>query len=143
MKTSSLILLIVVSVALTTCVSSNIQTSGTVVLTFSDVKVFAGINSLANFKTTGLFISEQSGLYLISVTIDSHTSGGSFSIYHNSAFVIHAYVYDKASGSNDADHSSTAVSAVFLNEGDTLSVKASGSLFVHSTYSCMTIIKIK
>ncbi|XP_063408829.1 uncharacterized protein LOC134692308 [Mytilus trossulus] len=125
-------------VALTTCVSSNIQTSGTAVLTF-----FAGINSLAIFKTTGLFLSEQSGLYFISVTIDSHTPSGSFSIYHNSAIVINAYVYDKASGSNEADHSSTAVSAVFLNEDDTLSVKTVGSLFVHSIYSCMTIIKIK
>ncbi|CAG2223803.1 unnamed protein product [Mytilus edulis] len=128
-------------VALTTCLSSDIQTSSNAVLKFSDAKTFAGINNLAAFKTTGLFTCEQAGLYLISVTINSHTTG-IFSIDHNNAFIIKAYTYNRA-GSPETDHISTAVSAVVLNISDTISVRTENALYVHSIYTCMTIIKIK
>lgn len=134
------LLLIIFSVALTTCLSSDIQTSSKDVLKFPDVKTFEGINNLPAFKTTGLFTCEQTGLYLISVTIVTHTPGV-FSIYHNNAFIIKAYTYNKV-GNRETDHISTAVSAVVLNVGDSISVRTQDALYIHAYYTCMTIIKI-
>lgn len=134
-------MLIIFSVALTTCLSLDIQTSSKNVLKFPDVKTFEGINNLSAFKTTGLFTCKQAGLYLISVTIVSHTPV-TFSIHRNSSLVIRTCTYEKA-GNSESDHGSTAVLAVVLNVGDTISVRTIGVLYIHSPYSCMTIIKIK
>ncbi|CAG2240736.1 unnamed protein product [Mytilus edulis] len=125
-----------VSIAVTAYVSSAQTFSGGVVK-FPTVYLNLGIKDIETFKTSEKFVCEFSGLYYISSHLRTKTQNNAFYVKKNG-------VYIAFSATDDENHYSTnPISAVVeLHLHDTLHVQAS-SINIDSTYSCLSIVKIK
>lgn len=70
------------SVAVTAHLTSTTTTTGSI-LKFDNVRFSVGINDLAAFKSTGKFVCERKGLYMISSSIRSDSNDAHYYIYLN------------------------------------------------------------
>lgn len=123
-------------VAVTACVSSSKTFSGGVVK-FANVHSNVGFKDIATFKSSGKFVCEFPGLYYISSHLRTTNQNNAFYVKKNSEYI--AY-----SATDDENHWSTnPISAVVeLQLKDTLYVYAP-SINIDSSYSCLSIVKIK
>ncbi|XP_076071312.1 uncharacterized protein LOC143042745 isoform X8 [Mytilus galloprovincialis] len=126
-------------VAMTAHPSSGGTRSNTI-LKFDDVRYSEGITNLSSYKTTGKFTCEREGLYLISASVMSYTSGANYYIKLNGNDISLTYI-----GSNGGQEFTGAVSVTRkLNKNDQVWLYASGSWYLYrGVYSKLTIIKIK
>lgn len=125
---------LLLSVAVTACVTSSTTFSDGVVR-FSTVNFQVGIDNIETFKSNGKFVCELPGVYYISAHIYTKTQGTSFFVKKNRV-TIAGSVSDSTS-----TYSTNPISAVVdLQLNDMLYVYA--SLYIHSGYSCLSILKI-
>ncbi|CAC5400068.1 unnamed protein product [Mytilus coruscus] len=111
-----------------------------VILSSSGIRTSIGINSvrLADIRNKGYFICEKPGIFLIAISLVTHSPGKIVKLYKNSLFVTqirltHDYI----------DETTTLTLLLQLNIGDTLSLKAAGDVHIHGKeYSEQTILKI-
>lgn len=102
---------------------------------FADIRTSVGIKNLSAFKTRGKFTSEVTGLYHLSVSIDSTTAPASFSIYKSNTKLV--AVYDDDSGRVQM---CTVVVVVEMNVGDSIRVTADSNMYIYALQrSCITI----
>ncbi|CAG2246630.1 unnamed protein product [Mytilus edulis] len=105
-------------VAMTAHPSDGIITN--TIMKFDDVKYSVGITNLSSFKTTGKFTCEHEGLYLISASVMSYTTGANYFIKLNG---------------NDISQTYIGIGAVSvsrkLNQNDQVWLYASGSWYVY------------
>ena len=107
---------------------------------FNVIETQVGITKLSEFRSSGKFICEKKGLYLISVYMYSDTNGAQYYIYKNRHIVSKLYIGTHSIG---WAHTGTGVVSVDLQVGDAVWIKVPLSLSVGIQYSCLTIVKIK
>ncbi|CAG2211179.1 unnamed protein product [Mytilus edulis] len=126
-------------VAVTSCVSIQKTYNTHELVKFDDVRTSVGINNVSAFKTSGKFSCEVKGLYQLSVHIASSTPHSTYSIYKNSNKLITTYTM-----SYGYITTSTGVTVVEMNVGDTISVTPDRSMYMYAPHwSCITIAMLK
>ena len=126
---------------LSSCSNGETISPGTIAK-FPATKTVYGISDIHGFRTSGKFVCELSGVYLFSVHILSQSNNAIYQMLKNNMVLSHVYViYTTDTGLHY--NTGIGVMAVQLNVGDTLYVKASTNIYIQSSYSCMTIIKIR
>ncbi|CAC5401327.1 COL8A [Mytilus coruscus] len=135
-------------VALSACGASYTSISPKTTVTFSNIITSEGITNqyLTSFKSSGVFVCEVPGLYHISVVIMSPANGAYLKIYKNNNKLIRLYIdsyYDD--GHRQEYHSNAAIVVTELQKDDTIDIKPGGNkdIYIHHTYSCLTILKVK
>ncbi|CAG2244885.1 unnamed protein product [Mytilus edulis] len=126
-------------VAITAFLSRSGKVDSRSVLKLDEVVLDIGINNLLTFKSTGKFVCEQTGLYMISVSIMSNTNGAIFFIYLNGNRISTTYIATQDKG---WWHTGTTVVAVQLKIDDRLWGQTNET-YVREIYSDVTIIKVK
>lgn len=125
------------------CGTGDVQYRSGSVVKFENDKTSVGFGRLSNFHSTGIFTTEKEGLYLVSSSIMSSTSGAHYSIMRNGVQLVYVYTGDSCRSSHHTSHTGSMVAAVHLNIGDRIYVKADTYMNVHGPASCFTIVKIK
>lgn len=128
-------------VAMTTQLGSTAVKSG--IIKFDNVQFSIGIKNLSGYRSTGKFICESGGLYLISASIMSNTNGADYQIYLNG----YARSYTRI-GYNDQgtsmQYTGTVVLALLLHPNDSVWVNNGGDYHIYGRdWSTFTIVKIK
>lgn len=138
----SILLILLISVALTSC--SNGRTYAAFeIIKFSNVKLSSGIGNVANFKSSGTFICEKQGLYLVGAYIMSYSTLAQFQIIKNGILVSRVQVSPTfTSTGNDNYHTGTGIIAVHMNSNDTINIKSGYTMTLYGGYSCLTVIKV-
>ncbi|VDI63419.1 Hypothetical predicted protein [Mytilus galloprovincialis] len=114
------------------------------IIKFDNVKFSIGINNLSTYKSTGKFICEKDGLYLISVSIFSFTNDASYQIYLNGKEISQTKIGYSASSSSRMDDTGTVVLAQQLHPNDSVWVNYPSSFYIFGgTWSTLMIVKIK
>jgi hypothetical protein len=110
---------------------------------FSNVHHSYGItnSTLSKFKSTGKFVCEKEGLYLIASNIISRKSGSWFKIMKNQEELSRTYI--AYFGSDASYHSGTGIAVVTLQIMDTIYIVAGGTIGISSRENTLIIIKIK
>lgn len=98
-----------------------------------------GINNISTFKSTGTFVCEKEGLYMIAATVSSKDSYANFCIRRYGTAISCAEI-GKHSG--DAWHSGTSVIALHLQVNAQIYVDT-GMTVEYGQWTHFTIIKIK
>ena len=124
--------------AITGCESGTTYTNSPV--KFTDIMTSAGITNTASFKSSGKFICEKPGLYYISGYIRSNTNSHAFFLKKNNEVVSRSATTSWPSSVGYSTSSINAVVEVEVN--DTVYIETRGDIYV-SSYSCLTIVKIK
>lgn len=118
--------------------SGNVN-AGTVVKFFS-VKASTGIRNLNSFKSTGKFVCEDSGFYMIAAVIMSPTDEVGYNIMNNDHIVLHIHPPSKTHGRGTT---TTGVFLTFLNVKDTVFVQTEYTTQIYTgASSCISIFKI-
>ncbi|CAG2237429.1 unnamed protein product [Mytilus edulis] len=118
---------------------SHAGTISNTIMKFDDVKFSVGVTNLATYKSTGKFTCEQEGLYIISASVMTKTSGAHYYIRLNGIYISDTYI----SGQSFV-HTGTATVTRKLKPNDQVWLYAYGSWYLYSgLYSKFTIIKIK
>ncbi|XP_063448446.1 uncharacterized protein LOC134727979 [Mytilus trossulus] len=127
-------------VAMTAYLSSTGTITSTV-MKFDNVMFSVGITNLSSYKNTGKFTCEREGLYLISASVMSYTSGAQYYISLNGNIISYTRIGDHI-GNNYFTGAVTITRE--LNPNDQVWLYASGTIYlVGDLYSKLTIIKIK
>ena len=110
---------------------------------FNNVHHSYGItnSTLSKFKSTGTFICEVEGLYLIASNIISHRSWSWFKIMKNQEELSRTYIATHALGF--CYHSGTGIAVITLQVNDTIYIKAGSDIGGSSAFNTLIIIKIK
>ncbi|XP_071181355.1 uncharacterized protein [Mytilus edulis] len=116
------------------------------IIKFDIVKFSVGINNMSAYKSTGKFICEKAGLYLISVSIRSKTNDAQYYVYHNDMNA--AAISDTEIGYNSHGGSMALtgiiVHALQLHPNDSVWVYCPGTYCIEGQpWSTLTIIKLK
>lgn len=108
---------------------------------FENVKTAVGINKLQDFRTSGRFVAEKPGLYMIAAFVMSDSYGAQFIIYKNNQII--SFVFIKPDLREADKHTGTGVIAVELNINDVIRIVANyNNMNVYSIFSCLTVIKV-
>lgn len=132
-------------VGFTACASTMTVNIGTHI-PFDVIKESRGIQNLDQLKTTGVFICEKPGLYLISAHISSQLPGADFTIRTNKMEVTRVQVVPLAASTNIQEnlHTGSGLIIVELNNLDSVWIEPySHNMDVWSFYSCLSIVKLK
>ena len=125
--------------------SNDINGSGTAgsTIQFNNVHHSYGItnSTLSKFKSTGRFVCEVEGLYLIASNIISGKSASWFKIMKNQAELSRTYIGDYGSGRSF--HSGTGIAVVTLQVKDTIYIEVGSTIVVSRSENTLIIIKIK
>ncbi|CAC5422871.1 unnamed protein product [Mytilus coruscus] len=134
-----------IEVAITSCVLDTHTFNGREIINFSDVKLSNGIENVKKFKSSGTFICEKQGIYLVGVYIMSYTKEAHFEIMKNGIIVSRVKVRPDLGSTEDNYHTGTGIIAVQLNANDTLNIQAGYRKMKvdGGGYSCLTVIKMK
>ncbi|XP_076071306.1 uncharacterized protein LOC143042745 isoform X3 [Mytilus galloprovincialis] len=127
-------------VAMTAHPSADATITNTI-MKFDDVKYSVGITNLSTYKSTGKFTCEHEGLYLISASLMSYTSGAYYHIRLNGDDISQTYI-----GFHSGTRTFTGAVTVTrkLNPNDQVWLYAGGSWYLYAgVYSKLTIIRIK
>lgn len=128
--------------ALTSCTASDTVYSGRQIIKFPSTKTSIGINNLADFKTTGKFTCEKTGVYLfvVHVAYKGNDDNAQFIMYKNDQILSYVMIVYGTHGDNYFSGSGTVV--VQLIAGDILIAKSNERMTVTGLYSCFTVLKI-
>lgn len=111
------------------------------IMKFDDVQYSVGVANVSAYENTGKFTCELEGLYIVSASVMSYTSGARYFIKLNGNVISETYIGDH-SGSNYFTGAVTVTRK--LNPADQVWLEAYGSWnFYGGMYSKFTIIKIK
>lgn len=126
--------------ALTSCAVSGDYNSGQIIK-FQSTKTSIGITNVDEFKSTGKFTCEKSGVYLFAVYITYYgSSDADFKLSKNGQTISYVMVVYGTHGNNYFSGSGTVV--VQMNAGDILLAKTDDKMHIHGGYSCFTVLKI-
>lgn len=129
-------------VAMTAQVSSTTTLKG--IIKFEDVMFSVGINNLPLYKSTGKFVVEKEGLYLMSAHIMSQTNDAFYYIYLNGKSISGSMIAFISPYPNTMQHSGTIVVVRQLRPNDNVSVVYTYDFHVRgSSMSQFNIVKIK
>lgn len=92
------------------------------IIKFTNVKFSTGINNLSGYKSSGKFVCEKDGLYLISATVMYSWNDGEFYTYVNGKMYTQSYKHQESYWW----HSSTAIIAIEPYTNDTVWVQTGG-----------------
>lgn len=106
---------------------------------FDDIKTNVGFQNTADFISSGKFLCEQSGVYLLYVTIDAYNSAIDYDIYVNHSRYVNVLEYNNQVYFQRANIAIT----LDLHKGDIMWIQLNGPTFVSYYSSCLTIVKIK
>lgn len=111
------------------------------IMMFNDVKYSVGITNLTAYRTTGKFTCEHEGLYLISASVASYTSGAIYYISLNGNYISETFISEN---SNNDVHTGAVTITWKLNPNDQLWLFTAGSWYLYDDLrSKLTIIKIR
>lgn len=127
-----------ISVSMTACVKSMHYWSSYQVVKFDEIELRYGVNNLNSFTSTGKFVAEMEGLYIVSVWIMSSSRESEIGIYHNDKLITRTYI----NGDNGAWHSACGIVAIELQINDTVWIGTLHSMTIYDR-SCFTIVKVK
>lgn len=109
---------------------------------FTGIRTSNGLNStrLADIGNKGYFTCDKDGLYMISVSIITHTTSGRVYMYKNGSVLNRIYLHN----AHDSDVKTTTFNSLErLSKGDTIILKASTTLYVYgSSYSVLSVLQI-
>ncbi|CAC5364440.1 unnamed protein product [Mytilus coruscus] len=109
------------------------------VIPFKSVYTSHGVKNLTSVRTSGKFICEDAGTYLISVFVStgSHVPGY-YNIYINAGSIAYAYTdYESY------QHTSSAAIVTNLHKGDTIFIRNGPEIIVQNNGSNLSIIQIR
>lgn len=121
--------------------SSSPKTSG--ILKFDNVRFSIGISNLAAYKSTGKFVCERKGLYMISSSIMAKRNGASYYIYLNGQEMSETYISYATSNPSDIYHTGTVVFTLQLLPNDSVWIHNPGYEMSGALHSTLTIVKVK
>ena len=98
-------------------------------------------STLSKFTSTGTFVCEVEGLYIIATTILSSISDSWFKVMKNQEELSRTYI--TYYGGCDGWHSGTVLAVVTLQVNDTIYIEAGSDIGISSPYNTLSIIKIK
>lgn len=127
------------SVATTAHLTSTTSTGD--ILKFDDVKLSVGISNLSEYKSTGKFICEGKGLYMISSSIRSNTNGAEYYIYLNIKQISLTKIGQNYPSSTTY-HTGTVVLALQLLPSDSVWVQNPGYSIQGGLWCTLTIVKV-
>ncbi|CAC5411880.1 unnamed protein product [Mytilus coruscus] len=107
------------------------------VVTFSDVEFSVGINNISAYKTSGIFICESSGVYLVSVSTLSPLADRNIRVVLNGNHISYTRVSD-----GQWQTGTTAVAVQLLNK-DKLWIEADSMLVAPRPYTFFSIVKVQ
>lgn len=121
------------------------STQGTItntIMKFDDVHYYSvGITNLSAYKSTGKCTCEHEGMYLISASVMSYTSGARYYIILNGSTISDTYI---SQNSNTFAHTGAVTVTRELNPNVQVWMYAAGSWYLYADlWSKLTIIKIK
>ncbi|CAG2198138.1 unnamed protein product [Mytilus edulis] len=128
-------------VAMTAHLTSTSSASG--ILKFDNIKFSIGINNLAVYRSTGKFVCERKGLYLISSSIRSNSNAGNYYIYLNGNIISETRSGYLSSPPSSMYHTGTVVLALQLHPSDSVWVYNPGYTMHGGMWSTLTIVKVK
>ncbi|VDH98351.1 Hypothetical predicted protein [Mytilus galloprovincialis] len=112
------------------------------IMKLSDMQYSVGITNLAAYRNTGKFTCEQEGLYIISASVMSLSSGAEFYIYMNGNIISETYIAQN--NNNNEKHTGAVTITQELNQNDKVWLYATGSFYLYGgLQSTLTIVKIK
>ena len=104
---------------------------------FTDVKIADGIHNTDSIRNSGIFTCENTGLYLLSVFIQTKTKHSHYNVYKNTVQIANGYT-----SLTDYYETTSVTLLEHLTVNDRILVR--GDMFVFSDYeSCLTILQIK
>ena len=120
--------------------NSNVNVSN--LIKFPDVGFSVGINNLATYRSTGKFVAEKTGLYLISVAIASATGAAGYYIMKNNTEISKTEIgYFTTYG---YWHTGTVVVSVQLELNDYIWIKPNKPWHMEGhRWSQLSIVKLK
>lgn len=110
-----------VSVALTAQLTSNPTLVG--IMKFDNVILSVGYNNLPAYKSSGKFICERNGLYLISASIASGANNAQYYLYLNNDMIASTYISGSTNYPSTTWNTGTIVLALQLRHSDSVYVK--------------------
>ncbi|XP_063396750.1 uncharacterized protein LOC134681185 isoform X2 [Mytilus trossulus] len=114
------------------------------IIKFDYVTFSVGINNLPTYKSTGKFVVEKEGLYMISVAIYSKTNDAYYCIYLNGNVISYTKIAHTSSPPSSMSHTGTVVVVRQLRPNDSLWVYFPGNYYTEGgVWSTLTIVKIK
>lgn len=126
-------------VALTACASQNKNINGAV--KFAKIYTSVGITNQSSFQSTGKFVCDAPGLYYISSHIRTNVQSFGFTLMKNNEVM--ALSATTIWPGNPSYSTGVITAAVEAQRNDELYINIAGSRFVQSSYSCLTVIKVK
>ncbi|VDI69229.1 Hypothetical predicted protein [Mytilus galloprovincialis] len=112
-------------VALTAQFASAPSTNG--IMKFDNVIVSVGYNNLSVYKSTGKFVCERSGLYLISASISSGVNNARYYLYLNNKRITTTMLSYSSNSPSPTMHTGTIVLVLQLHPNDSVWVKNGGT----------------
>lgn len=114
------------------------------IIRFDDVRLGVGINNLSSYKSTGKFICEKGGLYLISASIFSKDNDARYYVYLNGNEISNTENGYSSSPPSSLANTGTVVLALQLTLNDSLWVSFLNNYYIeHGLWSTLTIVKLK
>ncbi|XP_063448449.1 interaptin-like [Mytilus trossulus] len=117
-------------------------TSSPGILKFDNVKFSVGMSNLSSYKSTGKYICEKAGLYLISASIHTNTNNGYFYMYLNGKQVSNTMISYNNNNPSLMQFTGTVLLALQLRANDSMWVYSSANV-QSGLWSTLTILKVK
>ncbi|XP_063448326.1 uncharacterized protein LOC134727861 [Mytilus trossulus] len=128
-------------VALTAQLTSTPSSNG--IMKFDNVIFSVGYNNLQSYKSTGKFICERSGLYLISASIVSSKNNGHFYLYLNNNAITATYISYDDNNPSTTQNTGTIVLTLQLDPNDSVWVKNGITSINTGKWSTLTVVKVR
>lgn len=132
--------MIFISVSLTAQLTSPPSQVG--IMKFDNVIYTVGYNNLS-YKSTGKFICERSGLYLISPSIISRKNNARYYLYLNDKAILNTYISYNSDNPSATEITGMIVLTLQLNPNDSVWVKNDVTAISIGLWSTFTIVKVK
>ncbi|CAC5416510.1 unnamed protein product [Mytilus coruscus] len=113
------------------------------ILKFDNVKFSVGINNLPTYRSTGKFVVEKEGLYLIAVSIFSDANNAYFYIYLNGNRISETRIGYTSSPPSLMQHTGTVVVVRQLLLNDSLWVSFPGTYYIHGDVHCPLYLRLE
>jgi hypothetical protein len=111
---------------------------------FTNIKTAYGVRDVVNFKTTGKFVCEKQGLYLISAQIMSTTKGAEFGIIQNGQELALVQIVPFHDSDTHNYHTGTGLAVAHLNQNDQIWIEVRHyDMHIFGQESCLNIIKVR
>lgn len=114
------------------------------VIPFTNIKTAHGVRDVNSFKTTGRFVCERQGLYLISAQIMSTTKGAEYRIIQNDQELALVQIVPFHDSDAHNYHTGTGLAVVHLNQNDQIWIEVRHfDMHIFGHESCLNIIKVR